>query len=164
MLDEWDENSGPKCGIVTFNLAQTLSKNGTVSRGICQNSDDNKLIDITETHGIREKDGKIYDENKNVLPASTPVSMNMWCMTASILPFYEEAFIKFLSKDLFTPKSEFYIPSVIDELIKSEIISCDLLASPCKWFGVTYKEDKPEVIEALKKAVDAGIYPPSLHI
>ena len=80
-----------------------------------------------------------------------------------MLPFYEDAFIKFLSKDLHTPKSEFYIPSVIDGLIKSATISCDVVESPCKWFGVTYKEDKEEVMSALKAAVAEGTYPPNLH-
>jgi len=164
MIDSWDDDATPKCGIVAFNLAQTLSKNGTVSRGVCKSSENGKLIDITETHGLSDKDGKIIDQDGNILPPETPVSMNMWCMSSSILPFYEEAFIKFLSKDLETPKSEFYIPSVIDALIKSETISCDIVESPCKWFGVTYKEDKDEVINALKKAVDEGIYPHNLHI
>ncbi|WDE98396.1 hypothetical protein PQO03_21520 [Lentisphaera profundi] len=164
MIDSWEDDSSTKCGIVTFELAQTLSQNGTVSRGVCQKSKANTLSDITETHGLALKADDILDDQGNKFASTTPVSMNMWCMSASMLPYYESAFIKFLSTHLNTPKSEFYIPSVIDELIKNKTISCDIVESPCKWFGVTYKEDKQDVIDALQEAVDQCIYPPSLHI
>ena len=164
MIDSWEESEEEKCGIVTFELAQTLSQNGTVSRGVCKKSSKNTLSDITETHGLVQKGDKIVDEEGNEFDAKTPVSMNMWCMSASMLAHYEAAFIEFLSSHLNTPKSEFYIPSVIDALIKNKQADCDIIESPCKWFGVTYKEDKQDVIDALQEAVDQHIYPPSLHI
>ncbi|MDD7987110.1 hypothetical protein PQO01_19335 [Lentisphaera marina] len=164
MIDSWENTEEEKSGIVTFELVQTLSQNGSVSRGVCQKSSTNSLSDITETHGLTQQGDKILDENSNEFSAKTPVSMNMWCMSASMLAHYESAFIKFLSNNINVPKSEFYIPSVIDELIKNNKISCDIIESPCKWFGVTYKEDKQDVIDALQEAVKQKIYPPSLHI
>ena len=99
MLDTWGDTSETECGIITFELEQTLSENGSVSRGVCK-VQDGKLVDITETHGLADVNGEILDEDKNNLAKSTPVSMNMWCMTPSILKHYEQAFISFLSQHL----------------------------------------------------------------
>ena len=163
MLDEWGETTAPQCGIIGFRLDQTLSENGTVSRGICEISEKNTLLNVTETHEIIRDGEKIVAAENATLPDDATASMNMWCMTPALFREFDKAFIHFLSKDLNTPKSEFYIPGVVDQLIKANKLECAVLQSPCKWYGVTYQEDRDSVVANLKQAVDDGVYPANLH-
>ena len=163
MLDSWEQTTDPKCAIIGFRLDQTLSENGTVSRGICEISDSAALLNVTETHEIIRKKDQIVAANKQVLDDDATASMNMWCMTPSLFREFDTAFIQFLTKHLNTRKSEFYIPGVVDKLIKAGKIECAVAQSPAKWFGVTYQEDRNSVVASLKQAVDAGIYPANLH-
>lgn len=146
-----------------FRLGNTLSENGTVTRGVCSVNDEGILNSVTETFNISAKAGKItgYDSSGHevMLSASDPVSMNMWGLTARILDELEDRFPRFLSGipegDL---KAEYLLPTVIDELIKEGRAEVKVLPTEDKWFGVTYKEDKEYVEMAIRDLIDKGIY------
>lgn len=145
--------------MVGFRLANTLTENGYVSRGVCEEKD-GFLTNITERTKIvdcrfTEDDGKTWNE----LSPDTVVSMNMWGFTPDIFTYLEREFNKFLSEKLETPKAEFYLPSVVDILIKSGEKRSRVLVAEDKWYGVTYKEDKEAVVEAIGKKIDGGEYP-----
>ncbi len=146
-----------------FILANTLSENGTVTRGVCQASPDGSLQEVKETYQIRmTPDGLVgADENgaRIELDASQPVSMNMWGLPASFLDELERGFPEFLASvpdgDI---KKEYLLPRIIDKLIKSGQATVKILNTPDKWFGVTYKEDKEQVVNAIRGLIEAGIY------
>ena len=150
-----------------FILKNTLSDNGGVTRGICKVDENDMLVDVVETSEITKvPDGAaIPDENGNMVPvdADCYVSMNFWGLTPAFIDELEEDFIKFLGNvkegDL---KAEYLLPTIIDDMIKGGKASVKLLETNDKWFGVTYKEDAPVVIESFKKLVDAGVYPEKL--
>lgn len=150
-----------------FILGNTLSDNGAVTRGICVVNDKKQLVGVDETGGIvktatgaqAEKNGAIVD-----VDPQSHVSMNMWGFTADFLDELEEGFKDFLSGlkegDI---KSEYLLPSIVDQLIKSNKADVAVLETKDKWFGVTYKEDKPVVVESIKKLIEAGDYPEKLY-
>ncbi|SDN01104.1 nucleotidyltransferase family protein [Lachnospira pectinoschiza] len=150
-----------------FILGNTLSDNGAVTRGICVVNDKEQLVGVDETGGIvktatgaqAEKNGAIVD-----VDPQSHVSMNMWGFTADFLDELEEGFKDFLSGlkegDI---KSEYLLPSIVDQLIKSNKADVAVLETKDKWFGVTYKEDKPVVVESIKKLIEAGDYPEKLY-
>ena len=146
-----------------FVLKNTLSDNGGVTRGVCKADADNKLVDVTETFDIELKDGVLsaVDENKQKrdIDLNDIVSMNMWGLTPKFLDILEEGFPKFLKSMTNELKSEYLLPSVIDEAIKSGKASVEVLKSHDKWFGVTYKEDKELVVNSIRALVDKGVYP-----
>ena len=162
MLDSWDAEAGLKAGMVGFRLDQTLSDHGSVSRGISQVGN-GQLVEVVETHGIEANENGIISEGGHTLSADSIASMNMWCLNPSIIKEFENSFISFLKEKIDVPKSEFYLPFVIDDLVKSGELSCDVLQSPCKWFGVTYQDDKELVMNSLASAVKEGIYPSKLQ-
>ena len=149
-----------------FVLKNTLSDNGGVTRGVCKADADNKLVDVTETFDIELKDGVLsaVDENKQKrdVDLNDIVSMNMWGLTPKFLDILEEGFPKFLKSMTNESKSEYLLPSVIDEAIKSGKASVEVLKSHDKWFGVTYKEDREIVVNSIKDLVDKGVYPEKL--
>ena len=146
-----------------FVLKNTLSDNGGVTRGVCKADAYNKLVDVTETFDIELKDGVLsaVDENKQKrdVDLNDIVSMNMWGLTPKFLDILEEGFPKFLKSMTNELKSEYLLPSVIDEAIKSGKASVEVLKSHDKWFGVTYKEDKELVVNSIRALVDKGVYP-----
>lgn len=146
-----------------FVLKNTLSDNGGVTRGVCKADADNKLVDVTETFDIELKDGVLsaVDENKQKrdVDLNDIVSMNMWGLIPKFLDILEEGFPKFLKSMTNELKSEYLLPSVIDEAIKSGKASVEVLKSHDKWFGVTYKEDKELVVNSIRALVDKGVYP-----
>lgn len=146
-----------------FVLKNTLSDNGGVTRGVCKADADNKLVDVTETFDIELKDGVLsaVDENKQKrdIDLDDIVSMNMWGLTPKFLNILEEGFPEFLKNMTNELKSEYLLPSVIDEAIKSGKASVEVLKSHDKWFGVTYKEDKELVVNSIRVLVDKGVYP-----
>ena len=158
VLDNWGVTNESKVGMIGFRLDQTLSKNGTVSRGICD-VEQGKLVKVEETHEIKPQGESITSASERSLTGELTASMNMWCLTPNIFNDFEKAFSQFLTEQIEVPKSEFYIPFVIDDLIQANKIECEVVQSPSQWFGVTYQEDKDLVIESIQKAVDAGIYP-----
>lgn len=152
--------------MVGYRLNKTLSDFGSVSRGICVTNADNQLTKITETHKIRTEEEKILCESQNEqtkeLNGDEIVSMNFWGFHPSIFENIESQFIDFLKENINLPKSEFYIPFVVFEMIKRNLISVEVLSADSPWFGVTYKEDKPYVIEQIQNLTDEGVYPANL--
>ena len=152
--------------LVGFELAKTLSAHGSVSRGLCRTDADGCLIDVTE-HTKIEPDSitgarSWRDGEWKPVPADSTTSMNMWGFDASLLPALEEQFREFLKTEGTQPKSEFFIPTVIDAMIKKGQCRCKVLPTDERWFGVTYREDRAEAAETLGRLVTSGTYPLSL--
>ena len=152
--------------MVGYQLDKTLSDFGSVSRGICETDGNNSLTKITETHKIRQEGETILCESESKetveLTGSETVSMNFWGFHPSVFENIENQFIEFLKTHIQVPKSEFYIPFVVFEMIKTGQAKVEVLKADSPWFGVTYQEDKPFVIEQIQKLTDLGIYPEKL--
>lgn len=151
--------------IIGYELLKTLSDNGTVNRGVCQVDAHGNLTGIAERLNIAEKDGKIIcddDQEPHELPRDSKVSMNFWCFDKSIFPYSEKLFNDFLDKEMSKPKSEFFIPIVADKYIKDKEGVIKVIPTSAQWFGVTYKEDAPEVKASLNKLIEQGEYPTNL--
>lgn len=156
--------------LVGFRLDHTLSESGGVSRGICESDADNMLTKVEECHNIlREADGKCYGDNSVTgqvhqnFSDDTPVSMNMWGFSPDYFDAGSALFEKFLEQNANELKKEFYIPFVVDSLIKSGDASCEVLHTPSHWFGVTFKEDRPSVVARFRELADKGVYPSPLY-
>ena len=152
--------------MVGYQIENTLTENGHVSRGVCQTSEDGKLTKITERTKIQWKGKKIvYTENDGntweELPPGTIVSMNFWGFTPSMMKEMEARFPAFLDNALSEnpTKGEFFLPGVVDELIQEDKAAVKVLKSTDRWYGVTYKEDKESVVSAIKSMKENGIYP-----
>lgn len=155
-----------KYAMVGYRLNNTLSEFGSVSRGICVTNENNQLTKITETHKIRPEGNRILCESEETefvqLSGDETVSMNFWGFHPSIFENINNQFKDFLSQNIDQPKSEFYIPFVVFEMIKSGQIEVEVLRADSPWFGVTYKEDKPYVIDQIQNLTNQGIYPEKL--
>lgn len=153
-------------GMVGFNISNTLSENGGVSRGYCKVDEQGYLTDVTECHGIERKDGKLIhvlaDDSVADFPENASVSMNMWGFTPDYFQYSEEAFVEFLKVNGKELKSEFYIPSVVNDLIKQGKISLKVEKTASRWFGVTYAADRAATVAEFKRLVDEGVYPSPL--
>lgn len=149
-----------------YRVGNTLSEHGTVSRGVCATDKLGFLTDVVERTAIESKDGHIVfpDENGNEveIPFDTPVSMNMWGFTPEYFEYTEAAFKAFLTEHGQELKTEFYIPTLVNDLIKAGKTTCQVLDTPAKWFGVTYADDRQMVVDKIKALVDAGVYPNKL--
>ncbi len=152
--------------MVGFRVGNTMTENGTVSRGICKTSD-GKLTAVEERTDIR------YDENHNIvtnnaegvletLEPNTPVSMNMWGFTPDYFEISENRFIDFLNKNLNVPKAEFPIPPCIEPLVQNGEVTVKVLDTDSRWFGVTYSADRPGVVEKFAELHRNGEYPTPL--
>lgn len=151
--------------IIGYELLKTLSENGTVNRGVCQVDTAGNLTSIAERLNIARKEGKIIcDDNQEPkeLPLDSQVSMNFWCFHPSIFAYSEKLFHEFLHNNIGNPKSEFFIPIVADRFIRDKEGVIKVIPTSAQWFGVTYKEDAPEVKESLNELVTAGEYTPQL--
>ena len=152
--------------MVGYRVSNTLSEGGTVARGVCETNAEGYLTKVTErTKIIREEDGVIRfiePDGKGDLAENTPVSMNMWALTPDYFQHSEEYFKRFLTEHGQELKSEFFIPLMIDELIKTGKATCKVLDTPSKWFGVTYATDRPAVVAKFQELADAGVYPSPL--
>lgn len=150
--------------MVGFELGNTLSENGAVTRGVCKVNEEHKLVDIVETSGIEKKDGVIVSdiENQGLLD-TTPVSMNMWGFMPDFLNELDDRFATFLDgiagNEL---KAEFLLPTIVGDLVEEGKAEVTVLTSSDKWFGVTYKEDKQVVVDSIAKLVEEGVYPRKL--
>ena len=149
-----------------YRVGNTLSEHGTVSRGVCATDKMGHLTDVVERTAIESKDGHIVfpDENGNEveIPFDTPVSMNMWGFTPEYFEYTEEAFKEFLKVSGQELKTEFYIPTLVNDLIKAGKATCQVLDTPAKWFGVTYADDRQMVVDKIQALVEAGVYPNKL--
>lgn len=155
--------------MVGYELMNTLTENGHVARGVCTMNQDGELVGITERTRIEKKDdGAAFTEDEGRtwtdLPADTTVSMNMWGFTAGILDEIEREFAAFLEKGLAENpmKCEYFLPTVVSNLLEAGRASVAVLHSKDKWYGVTYKEDKPVVMDAIRKMKENGVYPDNL--
>jgi len=155
-----------KYAMVGYQLNNTLSDFGSVSRGICVTNSNQQLTKITETHKIRQENQKILCESETgetiELTGKEAVSMNFWGFHPSLFVNIENQFIEFLKSNIHLPKSEFYIPFIVFEMILNGQASVDVLNADSPWFGVTYQEDKPFVIEQIQKLTNQGVYPAKL--
>lgn len=150
-----------------FRLGNTLSDNGSVTRGVCH-IEDGALVGVTETHNIfKTADGaETRDDNGNAekLDVKSLVSMNMWGLTPVFMETLEKGFVEFLENveegDI---KKEYLLPEMIDRLIKEGKAKVDVLETKDTWFGVTYQEDKASVTAAFKKLAEDGVYPAQLY-
>ncbi|MGN0237013.1 MAG: NDP-sugar synthase [Lepagella sp.] len=153
-------------GMVGFNISNTLSENGGVSRGYCKVDEQGYLTDVTECHGIERKDGKLIhvlaDGSVADFPENASVSMNMWGFTPDYFQYSEEAFVEFLKVNGKELKSEFYIPSVVNDLIKQGKITLKVEKTTSRWFGVTYAADRDATVAEFKRLVNEGVYPSPL--
>lgn len=144
--------------MVGFRLSNTLTENGHVSRGVCE-TENGFLKGITERTKITSDCRYTEDDiNWTELPSDSVVSMNMWGFTPDYFDYLEKGFKEFLSENIAEPKKEFYILTIIDELIKSGKKQVKVLSSEDKWYGVTYKEDTEGVVSAIGKLIDDGLY------
>ena len=152
--------------MVGYKLELTLSENGSVARGICDVAADGSLKGVTEmTKLVKAGDMAENRENPdapNKVPLDARVSMNLWGFTPELFRELEKRFPEWLAVNGGKEKSEWYIPFVVDELIKEGKADCMVLPTESSWFGVTYREDKPFVMAEIKKLVDAGEYPANL--
>ncbi|WP_460974299.1 nucleotidyltransferase family protein [Spirosoma knui] len=151
--------------MVGYEVKNTLSENGSVSRGVCAVSENGNLASVIERTKIYEKDGRIvYEEGEGVTPLSpdTPVSMNFWGFKPSVFPLVQHQFESYAIANIDSPKAEFYIPTVMTNLIQTDTGHCKVFRSRSAWFGVTYPEDKPTVQASLKQLHDEGAYPDKL--
>lgn len=155
--------------MVGYELMNTLTENGHVARGVCEMNEAGELVGMTErTQIIKDGEGAAYTEDDGEtwvdLPAYTVVSMNMWGFTASILEEIEKGFAAFLDEGLKKNplKCEYYLPFVVNRLLKENKATVTVLHSKDRWYGVTYKEDKPVVVEAIRKMKEEGVYPDNL--
>ena len=155
--------------MVGYKLANTVTDNGHVARGVCDMNEQGELVAIHERTKIEKRDGGIaYTEDDGAtwtaLPEDTIVSMNMWGFTKSILVELKDRFPAFLDKGLIEnpQKCEYFLPEVVSDLLKEEKATAAVLKSADKWYGVTYREDKPVVVAAIQKMKDEGIYPKKL--
>jgi NDP-sugar pyrophosphorylase family protein len=151
--------------MVGYEVKNTLSENGSVSRGVCAVSENGNLASVIERTKIYEKDGRIvYEEGEGVTPLSpdTPVSMNFWGFKPSVFPLVQHQFESYAIANIDSPKAEFYIPTVMTNLIQTDTGHCKVFRSRSAWFGVTYPDDKPMVQASLKRLHDEGAYPDKL--
>ena len=161
LIEDSHRNSEFTMAMAGFILKNTLSDNGTVTRGICAVDENDYLTDVMETYEIKKtEDGAESQGNK--INVNSHVSMNMWGLTPEFVGLLEEGFVEFFenikgdeAKEL---KGEYLLPIYIDELLKKGKVSVKLLETQDKWFGVTYKEDKPVVVESFAKLIADGVY------
>ena len=165
-LSELPEGSTGKYSMVGFRVGNTLSDSGTVSRGVCSNNEQHLLTSVVERTKIQRFDGVVKylgDDGETwvAIPDNTPVSMNFWGFTPDYFKHSNEFFKEFLSdpKNMENPKSEFFIPLMVDKLINDGTATCEVLDTTSKWFGVTYPEDRPGTVEKFQKLHDEGVYP-----
>jgi hypothetical protein len=161
-LSDLPEDAHDQYFMVGFNVGNTMSESGTVSRGVCE-TENGLLKSVVE----RTKIG--YDENHDIiftegdlvekLEPTTPVSMNFWGFTPDYFEHSEKSFVNFLNHSINVPKSEFFIPIVVSELVESGQSTVEVLRTDSKWFGVTYSEDRPAVVEKFAELHRQGIYP-----
>lgn len=152
--------------MVGFHIENTITENGHVARGICQVDEEHNLKDIAERTRIeKRKEGAAFtlDDGKtwHHIPDHTPVSMNCWGFTEGFFKELEDRFPAFLDRELkYNPlKCEYFLPGVVSELLAEKKAAVKVLESEEKWYGVTYKEDKPAVMNAIQTMKDANLYP-----
>lgn len=160
-----DEASDSNFSIIGYEVGKTLSEFGAVSRGVCKVDASGNLEEIIERTKVYPKDDKIfYEEDGEEFPLSfdTPVSMNFWGFTPAVFNITEKLFVEFAEANKDKPKAEFFIPLIGENLVKTGEATFKVVPTSNKWFGVTYKEDKPYVQDSINQLVKNGTYPEKL--
>ena len=147
--------------MAAFQLDKTLSDFGTVSRGLCD-VNKNKLATVIETHDLKKVNNNISSDREINLNGKEPVSMNMWGFTPVLFDYLQTMFNEFLNENNKNLKSEFLIPTVVNDLIQQNLEDVHVLRTGAQWFGVTYKEDKSLVNQQILKLIGSGLYPEKL--
>lgn len=167
-LADLPEGAKNDYAMVGFRVGNTLSENGTVSRGVCSTNKEGNLTTVVERTKIERRDGKVQylDDNGSwvTVDDNTPVSMNVWGFTPDYLDYSEEYFKEFLSdpRNMENKNSEYFIPMMVNKLITDGTVTVKVLDTTSTWFGVTYPEDREGVVERIKRLVDEGVYPSKL--
>lgn len=162
------EGAKNQYAMIGFRVGNTLSENGTVSRGICTTNAEKHLVDVVERTKIERRNGKVQyigDEGEWVVTDdNTPVSMNVWGFTPDYFEYSEAYFKEFLSdkKNIENKKSEYFIPLMVNKLINDGTASVEVLDTTSSWFGVTYPEDRESVVTKIQSLVDESVYPSKL--
>ncbi len=163
-----EDGEKPNWMMVGYRLANTTTANGYVSRGVCQVDDNGFLTGVDERlHIVESSDGPLYTEDGELyhrLSPDAPVSMNLWGFTDSFLREIKEGFPVFLEKALKENpmKGEYLLPVTVNDALKAGRARVQVLPTPAKWYGVTYPEDRPGVVEAIRRMTDEGMYPEDL--
>ena len=163
-LKSVEGTTGKYC-MVGYRVANTLSENGSVSRGVCATDENGYLTDVVERTKIEKVGDKIIYTEDGVdteISPNSPVSMNMWGFTPEYFDYVEKAFVEFLQARGQELKSEFYIPTLVNDMIRRGEATCKVLDTTSKWFGVTYAEDRPQVVMKINNLVKEGVYPEKL--
>ena len=158
VVSDYYREGANQFSMVAFQLDKTLSIFGGVTRGLCTVKE-GKLDTIIETENLQKTENGISSDRDIGLDGTEPVSMNMWGFTPVLFDYLKDTFVDFLNEYGTELKSEFLIPSVINDLIQSGREQVHVLRSNSSWFGVTYKEDKPYVMGEIQKLINAGAYP-----
>tara|TARA_Y100001970_G_C14246399_1_gene868587 strand:- start:3467 stop:4348 length:882 start_codon:yes stop_codon:yes gene_type:complete len=161
VVADYYQNGGNDFSMVAFQLDNTLSDFGSVTRGLCTLNGD-KLDTVVETGGLRMSSDGMKSDRKIQLNGKEPVSMNVWGFTPDLFIYLQSMFSEFLQNNGNELKSEYLIPSVVNTLIQTRQKTVHILHSSAKWFGVTYKEDKPYVTKKINELINEGIYPKNL--
>ena len=161
IVADYYQDKNATYSMVAFQLDKTLSEFGGVTRGLCTVKND--LLDtVVETGELKLSESGVSSDRDIQLDGSEPVSMNVWGFTPDLFDHLRDMFVDFLHKEGDEMKSEYLIPTVINNLIRSGEKDIHVLRTGSKWFGVTYKEDKPFVTEQVQLLVDHGVYPKQL--
>lgn len=165
-LAQMEDDSDYRYAMVGYTLEKTLTDHGHVARGVCTVSPDGYLKDIHERTHIKKRDGRAeYTEDGGaswtVIPEGSTVSMNLWGFSQTLLGEIAERFPPFLEQDAVENplKAEFFLPSVVDSLLKKGKATVRVLRTPDRWYGVTYRDDKPVIVEAIRAMRKQGMYP-----
>ena len=167
-LAELPEGCRNKYSMVGFRVGNTLSENGTVARGVCSTDAERHLTTVVERTEIERHNGPICFKDENgewiELKDETPVSMNVWGFTPDYFEYSDAYFKEWLASDgvMENPKSEYFIPLMVNKLINEGTATVEVLDTTSKWFGVTYAADRPSVVEKIKSLVAEGVYPEKL--
>ncbi|MCH7613644.1 MAG: nucleotidyltransferase [Candidatus Marinimicrobia bacterium] len=162
-LAEFYTNEYRSFSMVAYRLDKTLSSFGGVTRGICKVEND-RLSTVIETGNVRKTDSGVTSDGDVTLDGREPVSVNMWGFTPILFDYLQEMFVDFMKESGTELKSEFLIPTIINDLIQSGREEVHVLRSDSPWFGVTYKEDKLYVQGEIQKIINAGVYPKKLFV
>ena len=161
VISEYYKNGGKSFSMVAFELGKTLSDFGTVARGLCTVKE-GLLETVIETEELKWQDNAVNSNRDIDLNGTEPVSMNMWGFTPDLFVYLQSMFKDFLDKEGSEMNSEYLIPSVVNTLIEDNKKQVKVLRSSSSWFGVTYMNDKPHVVQKIEELVRQGLYPKKL--
>ena len=152
--------------MVGFQLALTLSEHGSVSRGVCRTNEAGDLVSVEELTAIEPHEGGIHnkepDGSYRALTGREITSLNCWGFRVSLFAHLRQMFADFLKRDAVNPRAEFFLPSGVNRLIDNGEVCVKVLPTPCRWFGMTYPEDRAVVVEGIRTLTRSGVYPEKL--